>query len=147
MKQVALEHVKDEYQKSLKQILVDRKYPTIDELIDISLSLFLEIKVKGVLGEDKDGDGLLFQYGTYDWGNGEYFQFDITRQFIMPDEDETYQLSMKMYFEPVECKDYNCWSFGCKNLEKWFDDIKKSEGYRLAKDLICKKFEINFWHC
>jgi hypothetical protein len=29
-----------------------------------------------------DGDMLLFQWGTYDWGHGRHFEFDITRQFI-----------------------------------------------------------------
>jgi hypothetical protein len=27
------------------------------------------------------GDMLLFQWGTYDWGNGPSFQYDLTRQF------------------------------------------------------------------
>lgn len=27
-------------------------------------------------------DTLLFQWGTYDWGAGEHFEFDLTRQFI-----------------------------------------------------------------
>ena len=26
---------------------------------------------------------LLYQWGTYDWGEGKYFQIDITRQFIL----------------------------------------------------------------
>ena len=29
-----------------------------------------------------DGDMLLFQWGTYDWGAGLHFSFNITRQFI-----------------------------------------------------------------
>jgi len=29
-----------------------------------------------------DGDMLLFQWGTYDWGDGDHFEFDITRQFV-----------------------------------------------------------------
>jgi hypothetical protein len=53
---------------------------------------------------DKDGDMLLFQWGTYDWGQGRKFQFDITRQFIdseIEDDDNAIsQLSTKFYFLP-----------------------------------------------
>jgi hypothetical protein len=31
---------------------------------------------------ESDGDMLLFQFGTYDWGNGPRFEFDVTRQLI-----------------------------------------------------------------
>jgi hypothetical protein len=29
---------------------------------------------------------LLFQWGTFDWGRGEHFEVDMTRQVILPDE-------------------------------------------------------------
>jgi hypothetical protein len=45
---------------------------------------------------DSEGDMLLVQWGTYDWGKGERFEFDITRQFIPTGEDpEMMQLSLK----------------------------------------------------
>jgi hypothetical protein len=31
---------------------------------------------------------LLFQFGTYDWGFGENFKFDLTRQFIVADKQD-----------------------------------------------------------
>jgi|SRR5262249_5009281 len=34
-----------------------------------------------------DADRLLFQWGTYDWGTGEHFSFNLTRQLILSDED------------------------------------------------------------
>ena len=34
------------------------------------------------------GDMLLFQWGTYDWGNGPFFTYNLTRQFMFP---ETFQ--------------------------------------------------------
>lgn len=46
---------------------------------------------------------LLFQYGCYDWGDGEMFQVDLTRQFIVADEvddDAISQLHFTAYFEP-----------------------------------------------
>jgi hypothetical protein len=52
-----------------------------------------------------DGDMLLFQWGTYDWGEGEHFQLDLTRQLILSDEaedDDIWQLSLTFLFEPVD---------------------------------------------
>lgn len=52
---------------------------------------------------DEDGDMLLYQWGTYNWGEGTYFQLDITRQFIeagFEGDDGISQLSMRFYFYP-----------------------------------------------
>lgn len=55
---------------------------------------------------DADGDMLLFQWGTYDWGDGPSFQYDLTRQFITETGDEPFgdesfwQLSLVLHFEP-----------------------------------------------
>ena len=39
--------------------------------------------------EDEDrGDMLLFQWGTFDWGAGEWFEYDITRQLVAEAEPE-----------------------------------------------------------
>lgn len=47
---------------------------------------------------DEDGDMLLYQWGTYDWGAGRWFEINITRQFIPSDgaEDEILQLSLTL---------------------------------------------------
>jgi hypothetical protein len=41
---------------------------------------------------EEDGDGILAQYGTYDWhdGDGPHFELDMTRQFALTDEDGEY---------------------------------------------------------
>ncbi len=49
-------------------------------------------------------DMLLFQFGVYDWGQGEHFQFDITRQFILDGEegdDAISQLHCTVIYEPT----------------------------------------------
>ena len=50
-------------------------------------------------------DMLLFQWGTYDWGEGNHYEVNITRQFIGPDEDgDTVisQLQLTFAFAPTE---------------------------------------------
>jgi hypothetical protein len=37
---------------------------------------------------DEDGDMLLFQWGTHDWGAGRVFEYDLTRQLVRADELE-----------------------------------------------------------
>ena len=43
---------------------------------------------------------LLHQWGTYDWGEGPSFQFDITRQLISVAgaDDDMWQLSVTLHF-------------------------------------------------
>ena len=48
-------------------------------------------------------DWLWFQFGTYDWGQGPSFQIDLTRQFILQDEeddDAIWQMHLVLYFLP-----------------------------------------------
>jgi hypothetical protein len=54
---------------------------------------------------DQDGDMLLFEWGTYDWGDGEHFNYKITRQFIFPvqenpDYNGIWQLSLSLKYQP-----------------------------------------------
>ena len=57
---------------------------------------------------DEDGDMLLFQWGVYNWGNGEFFEYNITRQFIMSEaveqeecaDDWIGQLSLTLKYQP-----------------------------------------------
>ena len=44
------------------------------------LLFYRDVPVEGC--SDEDGDMVLFQWGTYDWGKGPAFELDITRQFI-----------------------------------------------------------------
>lgn len=49
------------------------------------------------------GDMLLFQWGTYDWGWGRFFECDITRQFITGggEDDDIWQLHFTVRFRPT----------------------------------------------
>lgn len=71
-----------------------------------------------------DGDMLLFQWGTYDWGEGRFFEIGITRQFIEQgideDDDVMSQLSLTYRFEPTPARealgDGNRWCNGVEEL-------------------------------
>ena len=63
---------------------------------------FAALPVEGVAPED--GDMFLFQWGAYDWhdGNGERFEIDVTRQFVINtprgDYDHMEQLHCTFYY-------------------------------------------------
>jgi hypothetical protein len=52
---------------------------------------------------DDDADMLLFQWGIYDWGNGEHLEIDIARQVMIPgkeDDDAIWQLHLTYRCRP-----------------------------------------------
>lgn len=52
-----------------------------------------------------DGDMLLFQWGTYDWGEGRAFEFDLTRQLVArgaEGDDDLSQLSLTLRYAESE---------------------------------------------
>jgi hypothetical protein len=51
-----------------------------------------------------NADMLLFQWGTHDWGHGDHFELDITRQFIFGDgeDEDIWQFHVTFRFAPNE---------------------------------------------
>lgn len=96
---------------------------------------------------DQDGDMLLYQWGTYDWGKGESFELDITRQFIEnASEDENIkQLSLTFRFHPTEgfrqIGEGNLWCSSPEGIEVFrafifdspaFSAISSAESWKVA---------------
>ena len=147
---ISLKQIEGEYKQKVKAFFDSGELLNANKLIDLSISLFHEFKVKDVDYEkDKEADMFLFQYGTYNWDDslGEHFSFDITRQFISSESDEPYQLSFRLIFDPAEFKNcgcYNCWSCDFESLEEWVQHIKTTKGYELAQKQTAKSYLINF---
>jgi hypothetical protein len=68
---------------------------------------FSEIPVEDV-NKEEDGDMVLFQYGTYDWGSGEFFEVDLVRRLMPPgedgeeDDDVIFQLQCTFRYVPTD---------------------------------------------
>jgi hypothetical protein len=60
------------------------------------------VRAEDVVGLDEDGDMLLFQWGTYDWGEGPFFIYDLTRQLILEgsadDDASIWQLNCELRY-------------------------------------------------
>jgi hypothetical protein len=73
--------------------------------VESTIDFYVNARADDVDPED-DGDMLLFQWGTYDWGDGPAFEYDITRQLITggsgaEDADNAlWQLSLTLEYEP-----------------------------------------------
>ena len=147
-----LDNIENEYRNKVESILENRELNAL-LLIELSASLFQELKIENISGnESDDSDMLLYQYGVYDWGDefGEHFSFDITRQFFKPEEDEPYQLNFTLIYESEQfkaLKDYNCWSMSFSDLENFIEHIKTTEGYRLADTSTPNGYIIGFSQC
>jgi hypothetical protein len=88
---------------------------------------------------DEEGDMLLYQWGTHDWGQGEHFELNITRQFIAgPDgeDDDIKQLSLTFRFVPsVALRQVglgNRWCHDPGELPEFRDFIKTSAALAAA---------------
>jgi hypothetical protein len=114
----------------------------LDELkpsegISLMLKFYRQVRAENC-ALDEDGDMLLYQWGTYDWGTGRSFAFNITRQFVdsskEEDEDAMSQLSLTFYFQPIpklnEMKASNQWCSAPEELDDFMTFIIASEAFQ-----------------
>jgi hypothetical protein len=93
--------------KEFKQYLRqtgDAEVPRMPRVgLERMLAFYGEVRADDV-DLETDGDMLLFQWGTYDWGDGAMFEVDITRQFIRGagEDDDLWQLHLNYRFAPSE---------------------------------------------
>lgn len=90
--------------KALARFLADAGRPfeaaSVREALARCLDFYGAQDVSG-LSQEADADMLLFQYGCYDWGDGEFFQIGLTRQFIERGQDgDLGQLVANFRYEP-----------------------------------------------
>jgi hypothetical protein len=74
------------------------------QLIEAALDFYVQIPAQE-LAAIAERDMLLFQFGTYNWGNGEHFEIDVTRQFIIADaedDDAISQLNCTLQYKPTD---------------------------------------------
>jgi hypothetical protein len=72
---------------------------------EMAVAFYKKFECENVAGYE-DGDKLLFQWGTYDWGKGKRFELDITRQFYQPETEkadlEIWHLKLEEIIQPNE---------------------------------------------
>ncbi len=73
-------------------------------VVESMLAFYVDVRAEDV-DVVEGGDTLLFQWGSYDWGERPSFDYDLTRQFIINsgvdyDDDAFWQLSLTIHFDP-----------------------------------------------
>ena len=70
--------------------------------IEISFQLMMDFyrdfRSRDLLSLEEGGDMLLFQWGIFDWGDGPRFEIDLTRQFNLPDGDDSSYMQMHLVY-------------------------------------------------
>ena len=108
-------------------------------MIEGALAFYSEVPASGL--HDADSDWLLFQWGVFDWGSGEAFEIDLTRQFVTPgeltdDDPEISQLRCTVYYEPTRAlrgiPKANRWCRSHAELPDFRAFIVSSDAYQQA---------------
>ena len=94
---------------------------------------------------DEDGDMLLYEWGTYDWGAGHWFNCQITRQFIPRDggDEDIFQLTVTAKYTPSSQTDAlgsgNKWCGSPSELATFTDCVLQSKSLRSLRGKPCEK--------
>jgi len=120
--------------RSAIQQRLDAAPRTVGDCVDVFMRAYLEVAPTELLVEP-DGDMLLFQWGTYDWGGGRWFEMDLTRQFIALDPDAPIrQLRLTMYFHPNaqsdELRSGNRWCHDRADMPEFRTWVRESTIFR-----------------
>jgi hypothetical protein len=100
----------------------------------------------------EDGDGILAQYGVYEWEQrGEHFELDMTRQFTARGSGAVTQLHCTFrYASSVELRGFgeaSMWSFGME-LDDFFDEALRMPGFAavhgLDLDLVPVRLDVEY---
>jgi hypothetical protein len=101
--------------------------------------------------EDPDCDMLLFQWGTYDFGEGRYFNLNLTRQFILDgaeDDEGIFQLGFTFLYTPSPAlealRDGNRWCRSPAELPEFQRYVTSSEAYRDAAGQVPAKVRLTY---
>jgi hypothetical protein len=138
----------DRLRELVLQAGVDPEHPTREDVERTwaVMRRFASEPVEDVPSEPgDDNDGILAQYGVYDWSlsnDAEHFELDMTRQFSFYDEDGEYdhmaQLSCTFRFEPTDdlraLGEANLWSFDM-DLGTFFEQALAMRGFAGVREL------------
>ncbi|HXC39709.1 MAG TPA: hypothetical protein VN667_12270 [Burkholderiales bacterium] len=113
---------------------------SIPQMVELVLDFYRDVRASG-LSKSDTADMLLYQWGVFDWGQGENFEFDITRQFISVGgigDDAISQLRCTAYFRPtanlraITAK--NRWCDSVADLNFFQSFIRSSDAFAAVKE-------------
>jgi hypothetical protein len=143
-------NAKFEFEKQIRKSGMSVSSLTTAQGIGMMLDFYRNVRADGC-ELDGDGDMLLFQWGHHDFGEGESFQVNITRQFMISesDEDESMsQLSLTFHYIPsadfVRMQNGSRWCSTPFDLEEFESFISSSEPHRAVASVRPAKVTLDF---
>ena len=144
---------KKELESRIKQTGKSMADLTPEQGVRLMLDFYRDVRADGCkFGEN--GDMLLFQWGTHDWGQGPSFQVNLTRQFIVDctededDDDALSQLSLTFHYSPSAQFDAtgssNRWCDTPDQLESFEAFIIGSKAYGAVRASPASKVVLHF---
>jgi hypothetical protein len=138
------ENARQEFEKFLSSKGLHQRDLTLADGCEAVFDFYRDLRPRGrVFEQEKGSNMLLFQWGTYDWGTGEHFSFNLTRQLIGdgPVDDAMRQLGLTFEFQP----DNELRALG--RGDKWCDSLSalpefREYVYRSAAFAICTAHQI-----
>jgi hypothetical protein len=123
-------------QNRLRSAGIDLEQPSAAAVVPTwkTFQDFSAVPVEGVLGPDEDGDGVLVQYGVYDFGgdSGRHFALDFTRQFIGEGISQLHcTIEYAVLPELEAMAERSVWSFGLTR-DEFAARVEQLEGFRWA---------------
>jgi hypothetical protein len=98
------QNARQEFEKFLSDRGLHQRDLNLADGCEALFDFYRYLRPRGrVFEQQEDADMLLFQWGTYDWGTGEHFSFNLTRQLIVSEDaedDDIWQLGLTFEFEP-----------------------------------------------
>ena len=146
---IALNDIEDVYKKRVAKALESEEM-TLALLVELSSILYKDVKIENLSSAAySDSDMSLYEYGTWNWYNefGEHFSIGISRQFVIPTQDEPYQLHFNLIYEPgqfYELGSYNCWSADFADFDDFIAHIKTTDGFKFADKIRPKTYQLFF---
>lgn len=145
--------VKKSFKSFLKEKGISEKSLTPEIGFAVMCDFYLSVKFDWALPEEDDGDMLLFQYGTHDWGDGENFELNLTRQVIKSngddeddeDDESLIQLALTFVYPSAKVgriKSFNQWCREAEELGALLQAIKVSKGFIAASKVTPVKIKI-----
>jgi hypothetical protein len=133
-------NLEDEFIAFTEALGVDVQQAPLLTAFDCMLRFYAQARAEGCV-LDEAGDMLLFQRGVYDLGAGPMFEIDLTRQVILPDEDDDdaiWQLHLTFRYAPstdlAVIGEGNLWCHSPSDLPTFEDSIRASPALAAVAD-------------
>ncbi|MDB6030362.1 MAG: hypothetical protein JWM16_700 [Verrucomicrobiales bacterium] len=144
------EDAQEDFEQRIEESGSDIADLTLAQGIRMMLDFYRDARAEGCPLDD-DGDMLLFQWGAYDSGEGKHFQVDITRQFLLNENDEDgeiSQLSFTFLYLPSDFHDSlgegNEWCSSPTEVASFESFILKNAAYQAVKDKPTEGVELDY---